>query len=687
MSIRVCQNSFSRGILSPTLSARVDLEQYNLGIKKLVNGFIAQEGCILNRAGLEYIESAKYKNKKVRLIPFNFGINQNYIIELGHRYIRFIFEGAYIKDDNLNIYELDTHYSEDEIFEIDYVQQADVITLVHQNHIPKNLSRYAHNNWILSDINSQASIQPPNNISISYTGSTASNTKTYEYVVCSVDKDSKEESTRSTVVSVLGHLEAYWTTAEKITLTWSAVENALEYNIYRSVNGIFGYVGTASNTTFIDNNIEPDLKSCAPIYVNPFESNQYPDCVCYYQQRKIYASTKSKPQTLWASQSGTNDNFNISRPLNPSDSLSMSICDNQASPIRALLPFDDLIVMTSNSEWCVNGSDKIFSANPAPVARMQSYYGCAKIKPVISGSMVLFVQSGGNIVRDLGYNYLSDSYDGQELSLLANHLFEGKKIVDMGYAKEPNRILWCVMDDGSINAITYNPKQKISAWHTHKTQGCFESVAIIRENDEDVAYFVVKREINNETVRYIERMKSRIVTSLDDSFFLDCGLYKEFDSDVSRVLGLEHLKNTKVNALLDYGVVENLIVDEEGILELPHPSKKVLIGLEYDFELETLNIEAEGTLGLDKIVNLVDVKILNSREDFFILNDNNTLCQNARSHESINYPSKLFSKDVQFCPLSDSTAQKTIKLIQKYPLPLNILAISANLSIKEVDES
>ena len=38
MSVRVTQNSFSRGVLSPSLAGRVDLEQYSLGLKKLQNG-------------------------------------------------------------------------------------------------------------------------------------------------------------------------------------------------------------------------------------------------------------------------------------------------------------------------------------------------------------------------------------------------------------------------------------------------------------------------------------------------------------------------------------------------------------------------------------------------------------------------------------------------------------------------
>ena len=684
MSVRVSQNSFSKGILSPALQGRVDLEQYSLGLKNLQNGIVMQEGCVVNRSGLEYLGSAKYNDKKVRLIPFVFDSLENYVLEFGHQYLRFIKNGGYILNDLNEIYELKTPYLEDDLFEIDYIQQADVITFVHKNYKPMDLSRLSHNDWTLNEILFESSIKPPADLKATYTGSTSSNTTTYSYVVCSVDINTNEESFRSNPVNVVGHLEAYWTTAEYITLTWTEVENAVEYNIYRAVNGIYGYVGTSNTTTFKDNNIEPDLTSCAPVYINPFEKEN-PSCVCYYQQRKIFAASNVSPQTFWATQSGSNNNFNISRPLNPTDSITMSVHDNVANVIQHLFPFDDLIVMTTNAEWAINGSDGVFCANPSPVSKMQSCYGSSKIKPVISGSMVLFVQGGGNIVRDLGYSYLSDSYDGEELTLLCNHLFEGKQIVDMAYAKEPYRILWCVMNDGSINALTYNPKQKISAWHTHTTDGFFESVTTVRENNEDIAYFVVKRIIDNKEVRYIERFKSRINNTMNDSFFLDSALKIEFDDFVEEVSNLEHLKNKKVCALLDYGVVEELLVDENGAVKLPYKAKNIVIGLPYEFIFQTLNLETQNTLGTNKLINKIEVKILNSREDFFIKNDNGTISQNPRSHESINNPLKLFSKNVEFCPFSTPSKEENVTIIQKFPLPINILAVSTTISIQEVE--
>ena len=34
----------------------------------------------------------------------------------------------------------------------------------------------------------------------------------------------------------------------------------------------------------------------------------------------------------------------------------------------------------------------------------------------------------------------------------------------------------------------------------------------------------------------------------------------------------------------------------------------------------------------------------------------------------------VFNKDVTFCPLSDVSKEVSVKIVQKYPLPLNILS-------------
>ncbi len=685
---RLTQKSFTGGELSPSLYARSDLAKYSNGLKTLKNGFVRAEGCISNRPGLEFVCEVKNSDQKTRIVPFAFNTEQTYIIELGNNYARYIKDGGQIvypdgHENEGEIVETETPYSTDDIFILKFGQNADVLTLCHKNYPPKELSRESHYDWILNDIVLCSQINAPTNVKAVWSGSVSSNTTTYSYVVTAVKKDSYEESERSETAEAVGHLESSWTTSDWMTISWDEVEDAIEYNVYRAVNGIYGFIGTSANTSFKDNNIEPDLTSTAPIKQNPFENDNNPSCVNYFQQRKLFGCLKNDPQTLVASQTGAENNFNISRPLVASDAINLKLSEREVNEIRHLIGLNDLIVLTSGAEWKLSTSNGLSASNP-PNCAPQSYYGCSHVQPCVSGNMVLFVQAGGSVVRDLGYEYVSDSYNGDELTIFANHLFENKQIVDMAYSKEPYRILWCVMSDGTVNALTYNKKQEVSGWHTHSTDGEFESVAVIRENFEDIPYFVVKRTINGKTKRYIERMRSRLINNVQEGFFVDSGLKGSFKNKTTHIKGLNHLEGKKVVVLADGGVVEGLTV-KNGSIDLIDGAYDITVGLPYTFEVETLNIEGENTHGLKKIINEINIKIDKSREDFYVVGQNGVAVQNARSKESIENSNLLITGDVVAYPFAEFAENATVCIKQDKPLPLTITSISVAVTLEQED--
>lgn len=753
---RLTQTSFSRGELAPALYMRTEIEQYSLGSKEIKNGFIHQEGCVSNRSGLEFVGEVKNSTDETRVFSFQFNSEQTYIIEAGDKYFRFIQDGGYIVDADDNIYEIETPYAKEDLEHLKFVQSADVLTITHINYTPRELIRYDHDNWELNEIIIKPCIAAPTGVKATWTGKTDSNTKSYKYLVTAVDKETTEESVRSAVASATGHREANWLTDEYMTITWTAVSGAAEYNVYRNVNGIYGYIGTAEGTTFTDDNIEPDLSEAAPIFEDPFKDGNNPSCATYFQQRKVYANSVNNPQTFWASQLATSDNFNVSRPLIASDAISQALADREVNEIRHLVGLNHLIALTSNTEYRINGADGVFQANPSPVATVQSNYGASHVQPIISGNMIIFVQSGGSVLRDLGYDYLSDSYNGAELSLFASHLFEGKAVKYMAYAKEPYRLIWIVFTDGTCACLTYNKTQKICGWTRIITDGFFESAATVREGREDVTYFVVRRYIkptyqgkfellrseynsnkvmsycyecegNNffasepfelgvdvyadedltefvgkvnvinddedditiggEEKRYIERTKKRIIKKVQEGFFVDCGLSGSFDEGKDVIAGLQHLAGKKVIAVSKGGVIGDLVVDEDGKVQLPFAVTEITIGLPFRFKLETLNIEGENTQGLKKIINNVCVNISNSREEFLVGGTEGIYAQTDRSIESVNNSNKLFSTDVSATPFNSPTANATIIVAQHQPLPLTILSLSATFSLEDISDT
>ena len=132
-------------------------------------------------------------------------------------------------------------------------------------------------------------------------------------------------------------------------------------------------------------------------------------------------------------------------------------------------------------------------------------------------------------------------------------------------------------------------------WHAHDTDGLFESVCVVAEGNEDVLYAVVKRTVDGRTVRYIERLRTRIFTELEDAFFVDSGL--TYDSTpVTTLSGLWHLEGETVNILAD-GAVEVPQVVTGGSITLETAASVIHVGLGFTSDLRTLPLAIEGMQG------------------------------------------------------------------------------------------
>lgn len=576
------------------------------------------------------------------------------------------------------IVKIGTIYSSKDLGMLKFAQNADVITFTCKDYYPQELSRNGNYEWLMEKVFANADIAIPSGLTGTWNGGNE-NPRTYKYKVTAV-KDN-QESPASIACGVLGEYEASWGVGEKIYLTWNAVPEATGYNIYREVNGIYGFVGSSDAPNFADEKIEPDMSTTPPIQQNPFAENENgnPACVTYYQQRRLFANFPKHPQRFIATQVGTSSNFNISKPTVASDAITVDLYEKEINEIKHIIALEDLIMLTTGAEWRVKGSDGTFSATPAPICSPQTYWGCSDISPIVSGNMILFVTSTRDSVRDLGYTYLSDSYDGDDLTTFASHLFENNKIKEWAYIKAPKPYVIAIFDNGTAGMLIYNKKQNVCGWSVLQTDGLFESIAVSREDGIDVPYFVVNRKINGINKKYIERMKPRIFFKTEDCFFVDSGLSKAFGNPVREISGLEHLEGKIVNALCDGGVVENLKV-KNGTVILPSAAKKITVGLPYTFRLELLPLETQETVGKLKKITAVSLKIRKSREDFFVQSGQ---CKKhlPRSIESIKDSNYLKTGSVKTQLFSEGVTETELIVEQSLPLPLCISSITQTVAV------
>jgi hypothetical protein len=315
-------------------------------------------------------------------------------------------------------------------------------------------------------------------------------------------------------------------TTKDNTITWTAVTGAVSYNIYHEKDGIYGFIGRSEIDSFTDGNIDADLEDTPPKFRNPFVgTNDKPSAVNFFQQRKVYASTTADKQKMFLTQTANLKNFSVSSPAKDDDAITVTIASLQVNEIRHMVQIGDLIMFTSGAEWLVSGVDGVITPSGIQI-KPQTYYGSEQLPPITAGDVVLFMQPGWT-VRDIGYKYETDSYNGNDLTILARHMFDTYSFPDWAYAQAPHYIVWAVRNDGTICSLTYVKEQEVFAWSRHITKGDFKSVASVQEGDDDYMYTVVQRKVGTRTVQFIERLHDHEFTNVQDAFFVDSGLKRD----------------------------------------------------------------------------------------------------------------------------------------------------------------
>lgn len=524
------QRSFTSGEIAPAVRSRADLVRYATGLARCENFFIRSQGGAYSRSGLRFIGETANASQQARLIPFSFNVEQAYVLVMEENSIQVVRNGGYVINGDGSIYTIPTPYTEAQLLDIRFTQSADILTFTHPAHVPANLGRIADDDWTLADINFTPTINAPAIPTLATVGSGAGTfTKTYVYVVTAVNADGTESIASPSASITTGSLA----TTAGVRVSWAAVTDAVRYRVYKdpSVNsGVYGWIGNSNTNQFTDFNIAPLTSDAPPEDRNPFDSvDNYPSAVTYYQQRQVFANTQNEPQTVFTTQTNDFQSLRTSNPSRDDDAITFTINAREVNEIRHMIPLDSLVILTSGGEWVLSeGRDEVLT--PATVGvRIQSYNGCSRVPPVVINSTALYMQEKGARLRDLGYEFANDQYTGTDLSLTSEHLFEGFEITSMAYSAEPYSILWCVRNDGVLLGLTYQREHQVVGWHQHTTDGEFESVTVISEDDRDAVYVTVKRtitDVNGVTTdrRYVERMEFRESKNVKDCFYVDSGL-------------------------------------------------------------------------------------------------------------------------------------------------------------------
>lgn len=143
---RLIQSNFTSGELSDTLKARTDVDMYYNGCAKAENVIILPHGGLRRRPGLAKATDSHQTNA-VRIESFEFSVTQDYLI---------LFEPSVIKifkDGVLQSTEVSLFTTEQMIKEIDVIQSADTMIMVHEDVTPQQLQRQGSDTaWAVANI-------------------------------------------------------------------------------------------------------------------------------------------------------------------------------------------------------------------------------------------------------------------------------------------------------------------------------------------------------------------------------------------------------------------------------------------------------------------------------------------------------------------------------------------------------
>jgi len=620
------QTNFTGGIFSAYMDGHIDSPRRNNSYKSSINLIPMMQGPLTRRGGTRFVYPVKNQGVQTALVPFQFNVQQAYMLEVGVEYIRFYKDHGIILDSGVP-YEVATPYSFADLFtsegllNLQYAQSADVLYLVHEDHKPKALARTGDTNWTLTDLEFEDGPYLPTN--------TTETTLTFAAGTGSVTV------TASSVVGINGGLGFLASDVGRV------IRVKQNYGSPAASGWHWGYISARASTTQITVDIKET--SFTPAATKDWrlgvysDTTGYPSVVTFYEGRIVFGASPENRQRIDFSTSGgfsptvvRYSPTDTDATINPDNAIGVTI--STTNYIQWLAGDEKgLVVGTAGGEWMVRPSINGEALSPDnSSAKPTSREGCAKIQPIETGSTILFAQRYRRKVNEHAYSFEVDSYRAPDMTLLAKGIL-GRGVKSWAWQSQPNRMAWCATTGGGLAALTYNREEQIIGWSSYRVgghnainaadeTGLVDCVASIPNPSSigDEVWMIVYRVINGSVKRYVEYMTPsfEIGDVLQDHAAMDSTLSYN-GAPTATLTGLDHLEGEDVVLMVDGRTHPPLTVSGGSVTLANGVTGSVIhVGLKNSWLLRTNKWEAgaqDGTAqGKIKRFSSCIVRLLNS---------------------------------------------------------------------------
>lgn len=341
----------------------------------------------------------------------------------------------------------------------------------------------------------------------------------------------------------------------------------------------------------------------------------WPDNVCFFRERLSFF----RGQQVWHSVSGDFANFRARThgEVLPDSAVVISIQSAQGNAIEWVCPTKDVLFLgTNGAEHSLKQQSSQQAYGPGNTQQdPETAWGGIGIDPFQVGPGVLFVEKLGRRLRLLVPG--QDGYEALDLNKYHGPLPKGGGVVSMAWQQTPHECAWVVMANGETRALTLQLEDKVMGWHRHLSGA--EAVAVIPSPDgttED-AWFIVRREIDGETRRFVEYRAAEYETGDDQAMSVYTQSSLVYDGAPAAVLsGLDHLEGETVVIKVDGAAHETRVV-ADGSITLAATASKAVVGLPLAYRGQLMPLEAGAAAGTaqarTKRVHAVTARLFASR--------------------------------------------------------------------------
>ena len=580
--LKVIQNSFTSGEVGAYLDAREDLDIYRTGAKTIENFFVLPQGGLLRRGGFEYIagvtatESETGFSAHSRLIPFRFSVEQEYVLvfETGKFTVfRNGLQAAVVTDSLLN------NFTSSNINEWRFAQTFDTLILVHEDYAPIQITRSSHTSWTVAEVS--FSFLPLVNFDNGI--------------------DLTPNNVNATTLTASSNPSSHFSNGDYVQIN----------------GGLCKVTGVSSSalTVTTEEHLSTTTEAVSTEYRQTAFSNTlgWPKSVTFHQNRLIFGGSKSKPQTIFGSQTGDLFNFkptetvinSDSNPVgqvNDSTAFTFSIGSDSANIIRHVVSKQTLFIFTSDGEFEMTGNP----VTPTNVnIRLQTKYGIQDngALPTTVDNEVMFISANGRELRGFVFDFNSDGYYAKNYTIVSHDVLNNPQDVAFVRAhKNTNQnYVFIVNNDGELAVFGINVEKQVAGWSRFTTNGKFKKVVAVNDADTDPEtqrlYAIVERTRTKDdgtaiTCYHLERLT-------ENTIFLDGYVPVDNTPADASITGLTMFANQTVNIEADGIVHADKTIGTfagGGALSLDDNYSAVNIGYNYTSKLTslTLPVQANG---------------------------------------------------------------------------------------------